>query len=329
VDVMRTERPDLLAVYVEAVDSVSHLFVQDGRRGPPAIERAYRDADDLIARVARVSPPDTLIIVCSDHGFYPRTAGIVEDPSDLAGAATAWHRPYGIVAAVLAGTLTGRTTTEKLAAGDAGTVTPMDVTPTLLHAAGLPVTREMTGRVEIALLPQAAAARAVQRAVAPSIQSAPEPAADAREVATAFARLQALGYVSSARSSLARQNLAEILYRRGDLSGAEREARAVLQVQPTNLTAMLWLAKSLVGQSRQTDALAVYEDALKVPGSARHALVEAVDMALSMRAPERARGLIERARQSPDAGVPCAIAAGAAAAATGAPATAERRYRKP
>ena len=60
VDAIRTDRPDLLAVYVEAVDSVSHLFVRDPSRGPPAIERAYRDADELIARVAGASPPDTL-----------------------------------------------------------------------------------------------------------------------------------------------------------------------------------------------------------------------------------------------------------------------------
>jgi len=328
VDAIRTDRPDLLAVYVEAVDSVSHLFVRDPSRGPPAIERAYRDADELIARVAGASPPDTLIIVCSDHGFYSRTAGIAEDPSDLAGAATAWHRPYGIVAAALAGTLASRAPTESLGAADAGTVTPLDIAPTVLHAAGLAITRDMTGRVATTLLPEAAAARAVKRATAPLVPATPLPPGDGRGTGQALARLQALGYVSSARTSLARQNLAEILYRRGDLSGAERQARAVVQLQPTNLTAMLWLAKALAGQSRQAEALPVYEAALNLADGPRHALVEAVDLALGLGAPDRARALIARAERSTGAGPACAIAAGDVEGAAGAPQFAERHYRQ-
>jgi predicted AlkP superfamily phosphohydrolase/phosphomutase/tetratricopeptide (TPR) repeat protein len=328
VDTLRRERPDLLAVYLEVVDSVSHLFVQEPRRGPSAIERAYRDADDLIAQVARASSPDTLIVVCSDHGFYPPTASVVEDADDLTGPATAWHRPYGIVAAAPAGILSGRKTKERFATGDAGTVSPLDIAPTVLHAAGLPVSREMPGRVMTGLLPPAATGRAVRRAEAPPTSRASQPPADATDTRQALARLKALGYVGSGRSTLGRQNLAEILYRRHDFAGAEREARAVLQLQPSNVTAMLWLAKALAEQSRPADALAVYERVLMLPGAARQALVEAVDLALAARQPDRARALIARAPQPADTAAAFAIAKGDVATASGEPALAERRYRE-
>jgi len=82
--ILAAGQPDLLLVYLEEIDSISHRFVQDRRRGPPAIERAYQDADHLLSRLAARSAPDTWIVVCSDHGFYPSDAGIAEDPADLA-----------------------------------------------------------------------------------------------------------------------------------------------------------------------------------------------------------------------------------------------------
>ena len=327
VELLRTERPDFLAVYLEGVDSVSHLFVRDPRRGPTAIEHAYRDADELIRRVAEASAPETLVMVCSDHGFYPPTAAIADDPADLAGPATAWHRPYGIVAAAPAGTLSRRSTNEAFRPGDVGAVTPLDIAPTLLHAAALPVTVDMPGHVVTALLPTSAAARTVQRVTAPQNPEPAPPPAPRGDAAQAWARLQALGYVGSTRSSLARQNLAEILYRRGDLPGAEREARTVLQTQPANVTAKLWLAKSLADQSKRSEALAVYESAMRLPGAPRLAIVEAVDLALSSHAPDRAQVLIAASHQSDDAVAALAVASGDVADSMGQHAVAERRYR--
>src|SRR5712691_1882309 len=162
---MRPEPPDLLAVYLEEIDTLSHRFVRDRRRGPSALARAYRDADGLIARLAALSAPNALVVVCSDHGFHSADAGVSEDPADLAGPAAAWHRPYGIVAAAEAGVLTGR---QPGRAADAGVVTPLDIAPTVLHAADLPVPREMTGRVVAELLPADAARRAVVRAPIPT-----------------------------------------------------------------------------------------------------------------------------------------------------------------
>ena len=279
-DLLASVRPDLLLVYLEGIDSVSHRFVKDRRRGPSAIEGAYRDADVLLSRLAARADPRTWIVVCSDHGFYRVTAAIREDPDDLRGPATAWHRPYGIVGAVEAGVLAG---TRSPATGerrnDVGMVGPLDVAPTLLHALGLPTSLEMPGRVVTGLLPPEAASRAV--AHVPSYEPArrPDAAAALKPDPAAAERLRALGYVGATTTSLARLNLGEIFYRDGKLSEAERELRAVVDAQPANVAALLWLAKAVRDQGRAKAALGLYEQALGQKGDNGDALIEAVDLA--------------------------------------------------
>jgi len=292
-EALATPQPDLLLVYLETIDSVSHLFVKDPRRGPSAIARAYEDADRLLARLAAAVAPDTWVIVVSDHGFYATDAGVREDPSDLTGPATAWHRPYGVVAACDAGWLAG--TAPARPPREAGTVTPLDITPTLLQAAGLPASREMPGRAVPELLPDAAVVRTIARVASlerprPAL-AAPAPSADpaARE------RLAALGYVGASGSSLARLNLGEVLYRKGDAGGAERELRQVVDEQPANVAAWLWLAKAVAAQGRTRSALELYARVLGLGADHADALVEAVELAAGA-------GLVDEARRLVSAG---------------------------
>jgi len=319
-------QPDLLLVYLETIDSVSHLFARDPRRGPAAIARAYEDADALVGRLAARVAPDTWVVVVSDHGFYGKDAGIREDPSDLAGPATAWHRPYGIVAAAEArDLLEGSPARDRPRPG--GFVTPLDIAPTLLHAAGLPTSREMPGTVVKALLPDEAAARPLtrvdtlerQRRAAEAVTLAPDPAA--RE------RLRALGYVGGATTSLARLNLGEILFRRGDLDGAERELRAVVEAQPTNLSALLWLAKAVAGQGRARSALDVYARALALPGDSGDALVEAVELAAEAKLPDEVRRLLAAAGAKDRPTAPAAVGRAIVARLDGHGEAAERELR--
>ncbi|HXY41930.1 MAG TPA: alkaline phosphatase family protein [Vicinamibacteria bacterium] len=319
-------QPDLLLVYLEMIDSVSHLFARDRRRGPGAIARAYEDADALVGRLAARVAPDTWVVVVSDHGFYGPDAGIREDPSDLAGPATAWHRPYGVVAAAEARDLV-KGGPAVPARPRAGFVTPLDVAPTVLHAAGLPTSREMPGKVVTALLPEEAAARPVVRVdtlerprrPAEAVTLTPDPAA--RE------RLQALGYVGAATTSLARLNLGEILYRRGDLDGAERELRAVVEAQPTNLSALLWLAKALGAQGHARSALDVYARALALPGDSGDALVEAVELAAQAKLPDEARRMLAAARAKDRTSAAGAVSRAIAANLDGHAEAAERELR--
>jgi tetratricopeptide (TPR) repeat protein len=328
-DLLRTEHPDVLGVYLEAIDTVSHLFVRDPARGPQAIAQAYRDADALLRQLAEASSPEALVVVCSDHGFYPPGAAIAEDPSDLTGPATAWHRPSGIVAAATAGALSGRASrSHDEGPREIGRIAPVDVVPTVLHAAGLAVPSDMPGRVVTDLLPRDEASRDVRRAPPSPVVPASPATPGTRQTAEALARLQALGYVGAVTTSLARQNLGEILYRRGRLEAAERELRAVLEAQPDNLTAMLWLAKALVGQRRAGEALRVYERAVTLPRGARAAVVEAVDLAIASHRSERARAIVAAARVPHDAVAALAVARGALAEAAGGTVEAERHYRR-
>jgi len=326
-DILASARPDLLLVYLEGIDSVSHRFVRDERRGRGAVEGAYRDADRLLTRLAERADPRTWIVVCSDHGFYPVTAALREDPAALTGPATAWHRPYGIVGAVEAGVLLGtRSPSAGAQGGDAGSVGPLDIAPTLLQALGLPTSLEMPGRVVAALLPPEAASRPI--AHVPSYERAGR--AEARDVAPdpeARERLMALGYVGARTTSLARLNLGEILYREGKLPEAERELQAVVDAQPGNVPALLWLAKAVRDQGRAKAALDLYERALAQAGDNGDALIEAADVAAQAGLRAEARRLAEGPsvkRVSPAA---TAVARAIAARAEGRAVAAERELR--
>ncbi len=274
-EALRSDRPALLAVYFEAVDTVSHRFVRDGSLGPAAISAAYRDVDAVLGRLARAAPPDAWFVICSDHGFHSASADVREDPANLTGPATAWHRPYGIVGAIRADVLAGHANG---VARDVGLVSPLDIAPTVLTAAGLPPTTRMTGRVVDGLVPDGGAAATAPRVEVPD--AAPQGTAARGPLdAEVEARLRALGYVGSTPSSLARLNLAEALYRRGRLDAAARELRARLESRPDDLSALLWSARIAADQGRAAEAMVFYARAARVPGSAADVLVPAATLA--------------------------------------------------
>ncbi len=320
---LASQQPDFTAVYFEAIDTVSHLFVRDPVRGPGAIERAYLEADALLQRLARASSPDTLFVVCSDHGFYPPTAGIKEDPANLAGPAAAWHRPYGIVAAATAASLLTGIGTPVVSPQDLGTIKPVDIAPTLLHAAGVGVPTDMPGVVVAAMLPERRAAAAIVKSTPQPYRPPPLPATGGPGE-KAVERLRALGYVGASRTSLAKQNLGESFFRRGKLREAERELRSVVESQPQNVAARLWLAQTIARQGRGRDALAIYEEVIVMPGGAEDALVESVDLALTVNDREAAQRLV-RSAQGPPAAVH--VARGTIAQASGNARLAEREYQ--
>jgi tetratricopeptide (TPR) repeat protein len=169
-------------------------------------------------------------------------------------------------------------------------VTPIDIAPTVLHVAGLPVEAEMAGQVISAMLPPDAASRPIARERAATTAHRP-----ASPVATpdpvALARLQALGYVGAVRTSLSRINLGESLYRRGRFAQAEREFRAAIEAQPGNVAARLWLAKTLRDQGRLHEALRAYQQVVRIAPASGEALVEGVDVAVAANLLDEARAL--------------------------------------
>ncbi len=299
-------QPDLLMVYLDGVDALSHRFVRDAKRGPTVIDEAYRDADAFLARLAATARPETWILVTSDHGFYSKDAGVAEDPAALAGPASAWHRPYGIVAAIEARELRAIAALGTPAPRDAGSVTPLDIAPTILQAAGLAPSLAMPGRVVDTLLPPEAAARPVVRVR--SLEAPQRAAAPAGAL------------------SRGRRNLGEILYRKGDYTGAERELSAVVAEQPQNVPALLWLARAVAAQARPQPALELYERALGVE-PAGDVLLEAVELATRSGSTVVARRLIGRFPARAEARADAAVARAVVAASEGQPRQAESELR--
>jgi predicted AlkP superfamily phosphohydrolase/phosphomutase len=148
--------PDLTCVYTRGVDEVCHGFwiYMDPATRPefdPGDDRTvwierqaealhdlipeyYRYADELVGRVLAAFPDDVTVVVCSDHGF--------RGPGEY-GEHTPWmgedqHGLDGVVILNGPGIRAGVTV-------EGATV--YDIAPTMLTLVGLPVSREMSGRV--------------------------------------------------------------------------------------------------------------------------------------------------------------------------------------
>jgi len=147
--VMEHEAWDFLAIYYGAIDHFCHGFM---RYHPPRLEwvnqhdyelykdvvdGAYRLHDLLLGRLIQLAGPQATVILCSDHGWrsgHLRPRGL---PPVAAGPAEE-HRPVGVL--VMRGPGVAK---DGLVHG----ASVLDITPTVLSVFGLPVGRDMDGRV--------------------------------------------------------------------------------------------------------------------------------------------------------------------------------------
>lgn len=140
---------NLAAIYYRAVDEISHLFMpyhppqmegvsdDDFRLYRGVVEGIYRLHDLFLQRLVELAGPDAMVMLVSDHGFrsdHRRPQFVPNVPAGI----TVWHRPQGVFAIRGPGIRAGEQVH--------GARLP-DVTPTILHAFGLPVGRDMEGRV--------------------------------------------------------------------------------------------------------------------------------------------------------------------------------------
>lgn len=140
---------DLVTVYIEGVDVLSHQFwhyMADPKARPALasaarsdeyrhiVDRYHETLDDYLGRVLEAAGPDTRIVLTSDHGFH-LTPG-TEFPAD--------HSPFGTLLLAGDGIRAGKsflTVSGGLARGPS----VFDVLPTLLYWSGLPVADELDG----------------------------------------------------------------------------------------------------------------------------------------------------------------------------------------
>ncbi len=151
-DLWQKNHPDLLMVYIEGTDSISHLFghlfradglvgdlAEQQRRYGRAVEEVYRYADEIVGRFLEVMDDETTLLVMSDHGF--KLGELLDDPTmtrDIRRVSERDHREHGILY------MYGNNVRRQARINGA---VQIDVTPTILTLLGLEPALDMSGRV--------------------------------------------------------------------------------------------------------------------------------------------------------------------------------------
>ena len=236
-ELWKHEQPELEMVYIEGVDSTSHLFGHlfrvTGLAGELAdqqlkfgrtVEEMYRFADELVGQYLDVMDDDTTLVVASDHGF--RLGELHDDPSrvrDLRRVSERFHRLEGILY------LYGRGVKRHSRIDKPVLV---DVAPTILTLLGLPAAEDMPGRVlaealEMPLQPDRIATYETGRR-RPRGGVARNPEVDQAVVE----RLEALGYLGGTQSPEGERNLAAIAFEEGRYDDALEIYKRLIEAEP-------------------------------------------------------------------------------------------------
>jgi len=353
---LRDGQPDLFGVYYQGIDEVCHRFAHDMppkmamvseddyRRYHRAVEEFYVYQDGLLSELLDALDPGTTVIVMSDHGFQNGPSRPTDGPADIEGKPGKWHRLYGIV--MVAG--------EGIGPGRLDTATLLDITPTVLALAGLPLADDMKGHPLVEMVGRTAAKGGVARiatyerdvpgGAAPRGPAAGAPIASAADEEL-LRNLASLGYIggggaepSSKEASFgaplpetvtAHTNMASLLTQKADLAGAEKELRRALDLAPSYFPALMGLSQVLVRQGRVEDALLATRQAVATsPDAESGAYLQLALLAVRAGQSEQAANFLTAlARRRPKAsGIPAAL--GVLQMSAGAPAAAESRFRE-
>jgi len=297
---------DLFLVYYESTDSLGHLFMKDAPPRLPwvseedfarcrdVVDSWYAFMDEQIGQLVDAAPAGTNVVLVSDHGFRTGDARPRSDAAvDLRGAHLD-HDRDGIFLA--SGPLFRRG--ERIVGA-----TVFDVAPTLLHALGLPVGRDMEGRVLTEAFPPSSASDHAPTYVAtwePDPQgngTAPSAAAqapDAREFddASADRQLRALGYVAgndmaeatgagagAGRNSPEQHvNMGRLLVRRGEIDRAIEEFKAALDGSAADAEALAEIGTAELARGERGRAQEAFVRALQVNPRHTRSLLRLADL---------------------------------------------------
>ena len=260
-------------MYFELVDACGHLFMEDApprrvgiaeadfRSFAGTVDLCYAYQDEVVGDLLRLTGPDTVTVVVSDHGFKsgaqrPDTSGRADT-----GLAPLWHRVDGLLL------MHGRGVKPGATVNSPGI---LDVAPTILALAGLPVSRELPGRVlGEAFSDSAVAAPRVVDRYAPPRHPAEALGADDGGRAR-LEELRALGYLgatpaiphdAAGRSAASYLNEGAARASDADPDGALRAYERALEVDADNVLARVFAARLFVQQGDVVRARPLLEEA--------------------------------------------------------------------
>ncbi len=257
-DLWKKLQPDLLMVYVEGVDSSSHLFghlfrsrdlagelAEQQRRYGRTVEEMYRYADEIVGRYLELVDSRTTLLVLSDHGF--ELGALHGDPSktrDMRRVSERFHRIEGVLYAYGRGIKPASRLDRPVL---------LDIAPTVLSLLGVGPARDMSGRV----LAEVMTVDPVPAVVTSYETSAPTEVArgEAAPVDSAILdRLRSLGYLD-AQSPTGQRNLASMHFEAGRYEDAVIAYRDLIAKQPEDGALRASLAGALGAVGRYDEAL--------------------------------------------------------------------------
>jgi tetratricopeptide (TPR) repeat protein len=255
------QHPDLAMVYIEGVDSTSHLFGHlfrgENLKGElaeqallygRAAEEMYRYADEILGRYMAAMDEHTTLIVLSDHGF--KLGELPTDPSmtrDMRRVRANQHRLHGYIG------LLGRNVRPGTAPKNA---TILDMAPTILALAGLPAAKNMPGRVlmEVLDLPELPRISSYEEGDSVADQVEGDPGVDDQ----ILERLRSLGYLDTT-APRSEKVLAGVMFEEGRLNEALSAYRELLEENPAD-GALLASIGAVLGEMGRFDEAEEYLD---------------------------------------------------------------------
>jgi tetratricopeptide (TPR) repeat protein len=292
IQLQRRYRPQLLGVYFELIDACGHLFMENAppRRAAVSdadyvafsgtVDRCYEYQDEVLADLLTMAGDDTLLVLCSDHGFKsgdrrPDTPGRAD-----VGQAALWHLPFGVL-------LLHGASVQRGAHPQGATI--LDIAPTVLHALGIPLARDLPGQVIAeAFRPGAIAHEPARVAPYPFVPVPPDAAS--AEAPERIAELKALGYLSGSagprpaadgRFAASFLNEGVSMYVDGEWPDALRAFARAAELDPGNVNARAFAARVHLERREFDRAGALLDEALALDASSVYVRLLRANLAIS------------------------------------------------
>ena len=297
-------QPDLAAVYYSGTDTIAHQFMryraptmagvtpEEREAWGDVVDRYYDYQDRLLGELLGSASADSLVIVCSDHGFKTGTGRPQTDPRIGVGAAADWHRRFGVLIAAGPGVRQGTVLED---------ASILDVAPTVLAALGLPVALDLEGRVVQELFAAPLPVTAVDRYQPTDAAAQAAASAEASPVDDEMiARLRALGYIAPEGAN-ALNNQGVMLMDAGRLAEAAATFSAALEREPRFLYAHINLGRARLLMKRYDEAMDSFRTALRLEPERVETLDLMGNVCMERGDLQAAAGWLERAlRRQPD-----------------------------